>query len=96
MSMKEPQYLVRHLRLAAIGWAVVYAVISVGLVCALYVRDHQMTKLMALFLIGWTPMGLLMTYGEAKEMWNGSESLFGYIGPVAIIALLAIASAVIG
>jgi len=78
------------------GWIVGYAVLSIALLWSIASGDKELIKLTALFLIGWTPIGILMTYAEVKKLWNGTESTVGIYGPVALLAFLAGLSALIG
>lgn len=79
----------RHVRGAAIAGALGHAAWSALLLYGIYAGEPRVLKVAAYMLIGWLPVGILMTWGELDETWGKDTAVWPYVGMFAVMAGLA-------
>lgn len=78
----------RRVRGATIACAIGQAAIGAVLLYGLYAPEPAVAKIAAFFLIGWWPVGFLMTYGELDEEFGKDDAVWPYAGCAAVLAVL--------
>lgn len=78
----------RRVRGAAIGLAIGQAFWGALLLYGIYAPEPTVLKVAAFFLIGWGPIGIIMTYGELDEQYGGDTAVWPYVGVAAVMGVL--------
>lgn len=74
----------RHVRQAAIAGAIGHAAWSGVLLYGIY-AEPKVLKIGAFFVIGWLPVGILMTYAEMDQTWGPDTEIWASTGAALLI-----------
>lgn len=78
----------RRVRGAAIGLAIGQAIFGALLLYGIYAPEPTVLKAAAFFLIGWGPVGVIMTYSELDQELGPDTEIWGSVSGLVIMAVL--------